>query len=128
MGLDVSHDAFSASYSAFDRFRAAVCKATFGNYCDEVSGRDYWIMGEGFSKESHPGLYEFLAHSDCDGEISPDLAAACADEMEALLPAIDAMGEGGGHVARDGGFGAVARKWIAGCREAAKNGEPLEFY
>ena len=127
MGLDVSHNAFSAAYSAFYRFREAVCKATGGHWCDEVSGREFWEFGEGYNNESHPGLFEFLAHADCEGEITPELAANCADEMEALLPKLDAMGGGGGHFERNGGIGATARQWIEGCRSAAAAGEALRF-
>ncbi len=127
MGLDVSHGAFDGAYSAFNRFREAVCKATGGHWCDAVSGRDFWQFGDGYSSKSHPGLYEFLKHSDCDGEIAAELAAKCADEMEALLPALDAQGDGGGHLSRNGGYGGTARKWIEGCRDAAAAGEELSF-
>jgi len=127
MGLDVSHGAFDGAYSAFNRFRESVCKATEGHWCDAVSGREFWHFGEGYSKETHPGLFEFLAHGDCEGEITPYLAAKCADEMELLLPKLDDMGGGGGHLERNGGIGATARKWIKGCRKAAKAGESLEF-
>jgi hypothetical protein len=51
-----------------------------------------------------------------------------ANELEALLPKLDAMGEGSGHIALRGGYGAVARKFIAGCRLAAERGERLEFH
>jgi hypothetical protein len=127
MGLDVSHDAFHGAYTAFQRFRKAVCAATGGHFCDEVSGDDYWLFGEGYDSDSHPGLYEFFMHNDSDGEIAPDLAAKLADEMESLLPELDKMGTGGGHLEDAGGIGAVARKWINGCREAAKANEPLSF-
>jgi hypothetical protein len=127
MGLNVSHNAFNGAYSAFNRFREAVCKATGGHWCDEISGYDYWKFGEGYTSKSHPGLYEFLKHSDCDGEISSELAAKCADEMEALLPALEAQGDGGGHLSRNGGYAGTARKWIEGCRQAAADSEELSF-
>ena len=126
MGLDVSHDAFSGAYSAFSRFRMAICLATGGAIASK-SPETRWTFGPGFSPETHPGLFEFLCHSDCDGQISTELAAACADEMEALLPILDEMRDAFGHIARDGGYGAVAKRWIAGCRLAAEKGEPLEF-
>ena len=127
MGLDISHDAFSGAYSAFNRFRKAVCEATGGHWSDEVSGHDYWHFGDGFSNKTNPGLYAFLASNDCEGEIAPELVAKLADEMEGLLPLLEKSGDGGGHLSRDGGIGAVARKLIAGCRVAAAANEALIF-
>ena len=130
MGLDVSHDTFTGAYSAFHRFRIAVARATGGDIhqTDSWPMEAYFELGPGHDNESHPALFEFLGHSDCGGEIDPVTAGKLADEMEVLLPALDAMGDGGGHLARAGGYGAVARRWIAGCRRAAQAGEPLEFY
>jgi hypothetical protein len=131
MGLDTTHDAFHGAYSAFNRFRQAVAAAMGGSYPPHAQdGRnpDLWYWGTGYSAESHPGLYEFLAHSDCDGEISPEMCRRVADEMEILLPAIEEHGLGCGHIERDGGYGAVARRFIAGCRRAAEAGEPLGFH
>ncbi len=122
MGLDVSHDAFSGAYSAFSRFRHALAQATGGEY-----GMELWRFGPGYSNKTHPGLYAFFCHSDCDGEIEPELAGKLADEMEALLPHMDKLGSGGGHIDRDGGFGNVTRMFIAGCRRAAEANEPLLF-
>ena len=118
MGLDVSHDAYSGGYISFMAFRVAVVKAMGGKFED----------GEFSVPDEFPeGMYEFFAHSDCDGEISPEVASKIADAIEPLLPKLDADGMGGGHIARNGGFGAVARQWIAGCRAAAAANEPLEF-
>lgn len=129
MGLDVSHDAFHGAYSAFNRFRQVVCEATGGEWPDTMAldGHGYWTFGNDYTNDSHPGLYAFFCHSDCDGEIVPELCAKIADEMEALLPALDAQGLGGGHIERVGGYGAVARRFIAGCREAHAANEALEF-
>jgi len=129
MGLDVSHGAFGAAYSAFDRFRRAICESMGGKWPESIQPEgSVWYWGDGYNRQSHPGLYELLSHSDCDGEIAPNICAKLADELEALLPTLDTMGEGGGHIVRDGGFGGMARKFIAGCRHAARDGEPLEFY
>lgn len=112
MGLDVSHDAFSAPYSAFNRFRKQLLQAAGGKWPSEHGGLiDFGTMSE----ESHPGLWSFFCHSDCEGEMTAEECAACANEMEALLPILS------GEVLER------TRKWIAGCRAAVKANEPLEF-
>lgn len=131
MGLDTTHGAFHGAYSAFNRFRQAVCKAMGGSFPPHDNPKldaESWYVGEGYSEKSHPGLFEFLAHSDCDGYITPGKCRKIAEEMALLLPALDAMGDGGGHIARDGGFGRVARTFIAGCELAAKEGKRLGFH
>ena len=127
MGLDVSHDAFSGAYSAFNRFRRMICEATGGHWCDNVSGFEYWFMGEGYGSDSHPGLFAFFSSSDCVGSFDPDTALAIANEMEALLPKLDNAPLDFGHIGRDGGYRKVAERYIAGCRLAHANNEPLEY-
>ncbi len=123
MGLNCSHDAFDGAYSAFHRFRGAVCVAAGGVWDNEGQ----WEISEDIYN-ANAGLVEFLNHSDCDGEISPEMCVKVADDLEKLLPIIEANDNGGsGHIARAGGFIGTAKKFIAGCREAAKLGEPLEF-
>lgn len=95
---------------------------------DETLIDGQWYWGEGFNEESHPGLKVFFCHSDCDGELTPDECEMIANEMEALLPAIEQQGEGGGHIASRGGYKGVAESFIAGCRDAANAGEVLEFH
>lgn len=151
MGLDTTHDAFHGAYSAFNRFRQEICRAmgpesSFpphykrdeqGRLIQDERGmlvRDplkdeelVYIDGE-YSRETHPGLYEFLMHSDCDGEISPEMCAKVADDLEALLPKVEALKTvAAGHIAAAGGYVPVLERFIAGCRLAAANGEPLEF-
>jgi hypothetical protein len=50
-----------------------------------------------------------------------------ANELETLLPALEAMGMGSGAIKRDGGFAAVTRRFIDGRRLAAERGEDLRF-
>lgn len=129
MGLDISHDAFSGGYMAFNRLRSAIVTAMGGSYPphdDKTLERDKWYWGDGYGAETHPGLMEFLAHSDCDGEISPELAGKAADEIEALLPKIPEGG--GGHLERVGGYRGAARVLIEGFRRAAAAGEQIEFH
>lgn len=131
MGLDTTHGAFHGAYSAFSRFRDAFIKS-IGGRTEEQGGffdrRHLWFFPEGMDSGTHPGIYVFMCHSDSDGEIAPEMCAKIADEMEALLPLVEAYPDNlGGHIERDGGFLAVTKRWIAGCRAAAAEGVPLEF-
>lgn len=132
MGLDVSHDAFHGAYSSFNRLRQFVCAATGGSFPPHSIRTDldnnYFQCGEGYNTESHPGLFEFLSHSDCDGDISPTMCIKVADDLEELLPKMKKLPqESWGHIARDGGYIMVVEQFIRGCREAAAKNEPLEF-
>jgi hypothetical protein len=133
MGLDISHDAFSGAYSAFNRLRQTIAAAMGGSFPPHANKElypddNYWYSGEDYARNSHPGLYEFMSHSDCDGVILPGVAAQLADELEELLPKIESMGLiDSGHIAGAGGYPAVVRRLITGCRLAAERNEPLEF-
>ena len=131
MGLDCSHDAFHGAYSSFNRFRQVVAKAIGGSFPphdgDRTLDPDQWYWGRGYGEETHPGLLLFFQHSDCDGELSPAECSLVANDLEALMPNIAAHGSGTGHIARDGGYGEVAKRFIAGCRDACEAGESLLF-
>lgn len=136
MGLDCSHDAFHGAYSAFNRFRQAIAKAMGGSYPPHETEYhedgdkllpNMWYWGKEYNELLHPGLYVFLSHSDCDGEISPVNCIMVANDLEKLLPIIEKYGVGVGHIEREGGFGGVCQKFINGCRLAYKNSEALEF-
>lgn len=146
MGLDVSHDAWHGAYSAFNRFRQAVCWAAGGifpnhdldsvtvrNRLDELgigladNGR--WYVPDAVTREAHPGLYVFLEHSDCDGQISPENCVKVANDLEKLLDTIDGYPIGvSGHIARHGSYRGALEQFIKGCRAAAEANEPLCFY
>lgn len=138
MGLDTSHDAFHGAYSAFNRFRQIVAKAMGGTFPEHESATfsdgtpidpKTWYWGPGFNAEKNPGLLVFFNHSDCDGEISPEDCVRVADELEALLPEIEKLDDGGGgHIESQGGYAAVTRLFIGGCRAAAEDNEPLVFH
>ena len=132
MGLDVSHDAFSGAYSAFNRLRQVIAKSFGGSFPpheDKSLDEEAWYWGPGHDPATTPGLAEFMRHSDCDGEISPEACANIADELEVLLPKIAevAPAELSGHIARDGGYVEAVKRFMAGCRRAAEANEPLEF-
>ena len=149
MGLTCSHDAFHGAYSAFNRLRQFVCTATGGSfpphwihgptgkllkdehgntrYLTQLRG-DYFRCGDDYKRSEWPGLYEFLAHSDCDGEIDPAMCTKVADDLERLLPRMEALHwDSHGSIALRGGFVEVVRNFIAGCRDAAAASEPLRF-
>lgn len=128
MGLDISHDAFHGAYSAFGGFRSKVCAAMGGTWPEMPSAIMTWYWGDGYSAETHPGLCALLCHSDCDGEIGWIEAALLGNELEALLPEIAKQEDGTyGHIQRQGGYEAVTKKFIAGCRAAFSLKEPLTF-
>jgi hypothetical protein len=150
MGLDCSHDAFHGAYSAFNRFRQEIARSMGGNFpphweyapngalkrdnngdvvYDKELDPDSWYWGEGYSEDTHPGLCEFMRHSDCDGEISPEMCVKVADDLEALLPKVEALGSVAvGHIAARGGYVEVLKKFIKGCRDAAAADEALSFH
>ncbi len=133
MGLDTTHDAFHGAYSAFNRFRQAIAKAAGGSWPPHADPIEYpnpeqWYWDESYSEETHRGLFALMMHSDCEGEISPEDCVCVANDLETLLPALDEMGSGGGHLEREGGIGAVTRKFITGCRLAATENKPLGFH
>jgi len=66
-----------------------------------------WYFGDGYSTKTHKGLTEFFGHSDCDGEISPEMCKIVADELEAILPYVEELAKKEmphGHILRDGGY------------------------
>ena len=135
MVLRVSHNAFEAQYSAFNRFRKFVLTSIGGSYPphhqEDLDGdKWYWNPDMPFSSESNPGLKEFLCHSDCDGEISPEMCKIVADELESILPYIETLEEkekATGQLLARGGYAQVTKDFIVGCRVAHFNVEPLEF-
>lgn len=143
MGLDTSHDAFHGAYSAFNSLRQEVAAVIGGSYPPHwlrsfngdpaMDERGHVLTDLTLDRERiyYPddigdGMREFLMHSDCDGDISPEMCVKVADDLEAIL---DRMPEGGhGHIAARGGYREVLRKFIAGCRAAAAEGVPLGFH
>lgn len=146
MGLDTTHDAFHGAYSAFNSLRQEVAAVIGGSYpphwlrayggelardkdgypiTDLSLDHDRIYLPTSVTK-TMPGMVEFLMHSDCEGEISPEMCVKVADDLESILPE---MPEGGaGHIAARGGYREVLRKFIAGCRAAAAEGVPLGFH
>jgi len=123
MGLDVSHDCWSGSYSAFSRFRIAIAS---------VAGIDLGKM-DGFGGDTRWGslpsdaLHVLLNHSDCDGEIAAEHLLPLAQRLEQLIPALktyDAVRPGSGHLMS---VASAAKQFANGLRLAAENQEIVTF-
>lgn len=139
MGLRISHDAFEGLYSTFNHFRRFVLTSIRGYYPphkqeDLDNLKWYWNQNMPFSNETHPGLKEFLSHSDSEGEIQPEMCKVIADELECILPYIESFEkqeEGKmamtAQILRQGGYVQVTKNFIKGCRTAYLNNEVLEF-
>lgn len=151
MGLNTTHDAFHGAYSAFNSLRQVVCAACGGSYPphlfpgfnrgivtrDDLLGKPkkldeslIYFCPPGKNVDVPDGLFEFLTHSDCEGEISPQMCGEIADDLEELLPKIAAMTgtPWSGHIEAAGGYVEATKKFIDGCRKAYLANEPLEFY
>lgn len=138
MGLDTSHGAWHGAYSAFSRWRNAMAEAAgyvlwtvqYDNgflaptiMIDWGHIPDGALEGEWPEAPSDPMLY-LIAHSDCEGTLSPDACAALADRLEGLLPLLPDE-DAGGHI---GNWREKTSQFIAGCRAAATANEPLDFH
>lgn len=120
MGLDTSHGCWNGAYSAFGRWRNAICEvAGLGDLDDYVGfgGHKQW-------DHSDP-LTVLLYHSDCDGEIEHTECSTLADSLEQLLPALERLGDGGGHI---GMYVDKTQHFIDGLRHAADSQENVEFH
>lgn len=123
MGLFCSHNAFHRSYGTFNRLRQIIAKAVDGSFPpheDRKLNDDFWYWGDGFSKNTHPGLFIFMQHSDCDGEISPNDCIKVAKDLEALCPKIEQYDINNNYIS-------LIKMFVKGCLLAAKNNESLTF-
>jgi hypothetical protein len=107
MGLDTSHDAWQGAYSAFTRFRTALCKAA-GYEMDSADGRTPFVDWGHVTAQNLNGEWEFIP---C-GTRGPD-------------PLLFEDQDLGGHI---GDVAAKTQRFIDGCRAAAAAGERLEFF
>ena len=69
-------------------------------------------------------LYELLSHSDCDGELAPELCGPLADRLEELLPLLPDE-ENWGHI---GNWKEKTQAFIDGLRTAAAANESVGFH
>lgn len=148
MGLDVSHGCWDGPYSAFSRWRDALCVAA-GWHLEEVREPDgfkyQWpreVSDAGLTDENYEGVWEtipedplvvLIAHSDCEGAIPVEALVPLADRLEELLPLMPSTvhpnaGDPPVQRAIYDGEAAATAGFIAGLRLAASRGEPVEFY
>jgi len=137
MGLNTTHDAFHGAYSAFNNLRRFILKSIGGSFPpheDKTLKEDHWYWfvdrEKKYGKDSHPGLYEFFSHSDCDGYIEPDTCLLVAQDLESIMPYIRKLAkteECYGHLLGRGGYIQATQYFIDGCRLAHERGERLEF-
>lgn len=149
MGLDTSHDCWHGAYSAFHRWRQALCKAMDYPPLDLMEGfyepgghRDVIAFAQKglgmrdsfadiqqclpikWSGLKPSPLQELLYHSDCDGEIPAELCAPIADALEELLPKLP-KGEDWSHI---GNWRDKTQQFIDGLRAASAAGEAVDFH
>jgi hypothetical protein len=130
MGLNCSHDAFYGSYFMFNRLRQIVAGAIGGSFPDHLDKRldnDLWYWGDGYSTETHPGLFVFMSHSDCDGEISPENCLKVIKDLEALLPEFKKQNIKHRYIEKHDLYIKILKRFIAGCKLAVQNKEPLTY-
>lgn len=142
MGLDTSHDCWHGAYSAFSRWRNDIALAAGYaiwpvRYDDGITRETIMIDWGHVTEDNLAGKWQetpsdplvvLIAHSDCDGVIYPEQAIPLADRLEGLLPKIEGMHQGGGHISARGGLAEVTRKFIVGLRNAAGAGEVVDFH
>jgi len=137
MGLDCSHGAFNGAYSAFNRFRRAICAAIGGSWPPHdpawrnptggTPGDDEWYYDDDAVPAEHmAGMLAIMEHSDCGGELTPEQCRNVSGFLRWAAPRM--TGETGGHLIRAGlAMGDVAIRFAAGCDLAAAAGESLTF-
>lgn len=151
MGLDITHDTWHGAYSAFHRWRSEIAKCigipldlmegfyqdggTFDPFAlPKLQLKNDSLSLNGITKicEHLPllwdafkpsPLHELLYHSDCDGIIEFEKCAAIADELEKLLPDLEANNQGG-HI---GNMADKTRQFIKGLRLAHSEKQNIEF-
>lgn len=81
----ISHGGYEGSCMGYDQVRHAICAAMGGSWPVTMEG-GMWYWGDGYSKESHPGLYAILSTSDEDAKREPGTCKSIAEELWELLP------------------------------------------
>ena len=154
MGLDTTHGCWHGAYSAFMAWREKLAEVAGlpplqlmeGFYYPDETGTLQTVrrllkagaldwLGESIERleQSLPirwdrlkpdVLHELLSHSDCDGELAPELCGLLADRLEELLPLLPDE-DSGGHI---GNWRVKTQTFIDGLRDAAAANEPVGFH
>ena len=128
MGLDTSYDCWHGAYSAFHRWRTRIAEVSgyaskWPDGLEIDDAEDGAAVADGtWKKLPNDPILVLLCHSDCDGQIAPEHAGPLADRLEGLLPNLH--GDGGGYL---GDYKAATERFIKGLRQAAADGEPIDF-
>lgn len=128
MGLDTTHNCWHGPYTSFHDWRCAVAKAA-GIPDLEQYHRDhrtdseehlyglYWNMPKGGP------LAILLRHADNEGYILAHHCEPLADALTELLPNLDGPDSGD-----DWSMYQLTERFIEGLRDAAENGQNVEFH
>lgn len=111
MGIAFSHCDAQWSYGGFNAFRVKLAKEV-GIDLDSMDGFDGCVPWSKFSDDIIP----LLDHSDCDGELTPNLCASIAKRLRELVE--------GWPESHDRANAILLAK---GMEAAFERGEPLEF-
>lgn len=140
MGLDTTHDCWHGPYSMFHRWRSELHYLLTGDHLgrggydasmNEKPGAMPWPYAGDAPLPLGPNLEPcrdrlevmrvLMAHSDCDGEITPDACGPLADALQILVDhkmpqraVYDMMRP-------------ATERFIAGLRRAAEAGEAVRF-
>ena len=81
-----------------------MCAATGGSFppheVDAGIPGDCFQCGDEYSRSKYPGLFAFLEHSDCDGDIDADMCMKVAEDLESLIPKMESLSwQSHGHIA-----------------------------
>lgn len=112
----------SIGYISFNSIRQLIAEAWGGSFPphrDRDLDEHQFYVPDGATSGSSPGLFEFLGHSDCNGEISPEKCGLLASELIALAPEIEKASAKYDKLAYFQIYAPAIRKIIDGCQEAA---------
>lgn len=142
MGLEVSHDCWSGSYSSFSGWRHEIamaagyqvltvkyndCPARDCIMLDWGHTEDKNYMGEWDETPADP-LHVLFVHCDCEGVIHPEQAGPLADALERLLPSLVESSQRNGVIFPNVFRVRQTEKFISGLRSAVAAGEIVEFF
>lgn len=144
MGLDLTHNCWSGSYPAFNRWRDKLGEVAGYTFHKSPDGFGYspdidWgnienIIGHDLDGKwpnipvrpdgTPDPLIILMAHSDCGGYLQTEYLDALANRLEDLLPKLENLDDGG-HI---GSYTDKTQTFIKGLRLAAKCGERVGFH